>query len=251
MLACEINLENIGLRTHVDSQTRHALKQDKFVQTTQSGVSWVGDHRDTVIRYSIAAVVVLALLVAGLVLYTQRSAAAESALGAAMDIYGAPLAQPGVPPTAGVYATAADRAKAANQKFLEVENQYSWLPEAAKAHYFAGLTFEELGQNGSAETELKKAAGSMDSGLSSLAKYALAGFYRQTSRDAQAIDIYNGLIAKPTSAVPAFTSQLALADLYSTEGKTEQAKQIWAKIKDADKTGAAGSIAAEKLTAKK
>jgi hypothetical protein len=43
---------------------------------------------------------------------------------------------------------------------------------------------------------------------------------------------------------------LALADLYSSSGKTEQAKQIWAKVKDADKTGAAGSIAAEKLTKK-
>lgn len=235
----------------MDSQTRHALKQDKFVQTTQSGVSWVGENRSTVIRYSIAVVVVLALIVAGLVFYTQRSAAAESALGAAMDIYGAPLAQPGAPATNGVYATGADRAKAANQKFVDVAHQYGWLPEGAKAHYFAGLTYQELGQTGSAESELKIAAGSMDGSLSSLAKYALAGFYRQTGRDAQAIDLYNALIAKPTSAVPVYTSQLALADLYATEGKTEQAKQIWAKVKDADKTGQAGSIAAEKLTAKK
>lgn len=235
----------------MDSQTRHALKQDKFVQTTQSGVSWVGEHRNTVVRYSIAVVVVLGLVVAGLVYYTQRSAAAESALGAALDVYGAQLAQPGVPPAAGVYATSADRAKAANQQFVQVANQYGWLPEGSKAHYFAGLTYQQLGQTASAESELKTAAGSMDGNLASLAKYALAGFYHQTGRDTQAIDLYNGLIAKPTDTVPAYTSQLALADLYSTAGKTEQAKQIWAKIKDADKTGAAGSIAAEKLTAKK
>jgi tetratricopeptide (TPR) repeat protein len=235
----------------VDSQTRHALKQDKFVQTTQSGVSWVGEHRDTVIRYSIGVVVVLGLAVAGLVYYMQRSAAAESALGAALDVYGAQLAQPGVPPASGVYATSADRAKAANQQFVQVANQYGWLPEGAKAHYFAGLTYQQLGQTASAESELKTASGSMDGNLASLAKYALAGFYHQTGRDAQAIDLYNGLIAKPTDTVPAYTSQLALADLYSAAGKTEQAKQIWAKVKDADKTGAAGSIAAEKLTAKK
>jgi len=235
----------------VDSQTRHALKQDKFVQTTQSGVSWVGDHRNTVIRYSIAVVAVLALVVAGVVYYTQRSTAAETALGAAMDVYGAQLAQPGVPPATGTYATAADRAKAANAQFVAVAKQYGWLPEGAKAHYFAGLTYEELGQTGSAETELKAAVGSMDGRLASLAKYALAGFYHQTGRDAQAIEIYNALIAKPTDAVPAFTSQLALADLYATAGDAAKARQIWAKIKDADKTGAAGSIAAEKLTAKK
>lgn len=235
----------------MDSQTRHALKQDKFVQTTQSGVSWVGEHRDTVIRYSIGVVVLLGLAVAGLVYYMQRSAAAESALGAALDVYGSQLAQPGVPPASGVYATSADRAKAANQQFVQVANQYGWLPEGAKAHYFAGLTYQQLGQTASAETELKTAAGSMNGNLASLAKYALAGFYHQTGRDPQAIDLYNGLIAKPTDTVPAYTSQLALADLYSAAGKTEQAKQIWAKIKDADKTGAAGSIAAEKLTAKK
>jgi len=235
----------------VDSQTRHALKQDKFVQTTQSGVSWVGEHRSSVIRASILVVVVLGLAVAGLIVYQQRSAAAETALGTALDIYSAQLAQPGAPALNGVYASAADRAKAANQKFVQVAADYGWLPEGTKAHYFAGLTYQELGQNGSAESELKIAAGSMDGNLASLAKYALAGFYRQTSRDAQAIDLLNGLIAKPTASVPAYTAQLALADLYVAEGKTELAKQIWAKVKDADKTGAAGSIAAEKLTAKK
>jgi tetratricopeptide (TPR) repeat protein len=234
----------------VDSQTRHALKQDKFVQTTQSGVSWVGEHRSSVIRYSVALVVVLALLIAGLIYYNQRSEAAETALGAALDTYGSQLAQPGAPAAKGVYTSAADRAKAANQQFLQVASQFGWLPQAAKAHYFAGLTDQALGQNGSAESELKAAASSWDGNLSSLAKFALAGFYHQTGRDAQAIDLYNGLIAKPTTAVPVFTAQLALADLYASSGKTEQAKQIWAKVKDADKTGAAGSIASEKLTKK-
>lgn len=234
----------------MDSQTRHALKQDKFVQTTQSGVSWVGEHRSSVIRYSVALVVVLALLIAGLIYYNQRSEAAETALGAALDTYGSQLAQPGAPAAKGVYTSAADRSKAANQQFLQVASQFGWLPQAAKAHYFAGLTDQALGQNGSAESELKAAASSWDGNLSSLAKFALAGFYHQTGRDPQAIDLYNGLIAKPTTAVPVFTAQLALADLYASSGKTEQAKQIWAKVKDADKTGAAGSIASEKLTKK-
>jgi hypothetical protein len=142
----------------VDSQTRHALKQDKFVQTTQSGVSWVGEHRSSVIRYSVALVIVLAVLIAGIVVYTQRSQAAGTALGSALDAYSAQLAQPGQPLEKGVYATAADRSKAANQQFVQVASQYGWLPEGAKAHYFAGLTYQELGQNASAETELKIAA---------------------------------------------------------------------------------------------
>ena len=234
----------------MDSQTRHALKQDKFVQTTQSGVSWVSENRTSVIRYSIAVVVVLALLIAGLVFYTQRSTAAEAAFGAALDIYSSQLAQPGQPATKGVYTSAADRAKAANAQFVQVANQYGWLSAGNKAHYFAGLTYQELGQGAQAESELKKAADAWDGNLSSLAKFALAGFYHQTGKDGQAIDLYNALIAKPTTAVPAYTSQLALADLYQAAGKTDQAKQIWAKVKDADKAGSAGSIAAEKLSKK-
>jgi tetratricopeptide (TPR) repeat protein len=235
----------------VDSQTRHALKQDKFVRATQNSASWVGDHRSSVIRISIVVVVVLALAIAGVVYYNQRSDAAETALGSALDAYSSQLAQPGAPAQKGVYNTAADRSKAANAQFVQVAKQYGWLPEGGKAHYFAGLTYQDLDQTASAETELKAAAGSWNGNLSSLAKFALAGFYHQTGRDPQAIDLYNALIAKPTDAVPLYTAQLALADVYSGSGKTELAKQLWAKVKDADKAGAAGSIAAEKLTAKK
>ncbi len=33
-------------------------------------------------------------------------------------------------------------------------------------------------------------------------------------------------------------------------GKQDQARALWAKVKDADKTGMAGSIATQKLTGK-
>ena len=125
--------------------------------------------------------------------------------------------------------------------------RYGWLPEGAKAHYFAGVTYQELGQNGSAETELKTAAGSWDRNLANLAKLALAGLYHQTGRDPQAIDLYNEIIAKPSETVSAGVAQLDLADLYVATGKQDQARALWAKVKDSDKDGAAGSIAAQKL----
>ena len=167
-----------------------------------------------------------------------------------MDAYSAPLAQPGAPAEQGTYATANDRSRAANQLFTAVAQKYSWLSEGNKAHYFAGVTYEDLGQNGPAETELKVAAGSWNRNLSNLAKLALAGLYHQTSRDAQAIDLYTTLAAKPSETVPAAVAQLDLADLYAETGKQDQAKALWAKVKDADKDGAAGGIAAQKLAAK-
>jgi predicted negative regulator of RcsB-dependent stress response len=231
----------------VDTQTRHALKGDKFAQATKTGVTWLSGHRSGVVRLtaSIAAVVLLGL--SALIFLDVRSTAASMALGAALDTYTAPLAEPGAPPQPGVYTTAALRSKAANQQFAAVVNQYGWLPEGSKAHYFAGVTDAELGQNGPAESELKIAANAWDHNLSNLAKIALAGLYHQTSRDAQAIDLYNAVIAKPSVTVSAGVAQLNLADLYVATGKQDMARVLWAKVRDADKDGAAGTIAAQKL----
>ena len=233
----------------MDTQTRHALKTDSFVQATKTSVSWISDNRAQVIRWATIAAVVVILLGGGLTYWTIESSAANKALGAALDIYTAPLAEPGAPAEIGVYTTAAERSKNANQQFVAVAKQYNWLPEGTKAHYFAGVTFYELGQTASAETELKAAAGSWNRNLSNLAKLALAGIYHDTGRDAQAIDIYKALAEKPSETVSAGVAQLDLADLYAATGKQEQARELWAKVKDKDKDGAAGSIAAQKLGA--
>jgi tetratricopeptide (TPR) repeat protein len=234
----------------VDTQTRHALKKDKFAQATASSVSWVSGHRSGVLRWAIAAVVVLALGIGALVFWNLRTTAADTALGAALDTYDAALATPGAPAENGVYTTAADRSRAANKQFVAVAQQYGWLPEGAKAHYFAGITYEDLGQTAAAETELKAAIVSWDHNLANLAKLALAGLYHQTARDPQAIDLYNQLAAKPSETVSAGMAQLDLADLYATAGKQDQARALWAKVKDADKDGQAGTIATQKLSGK-
>jgi len=234
----------------VDTQTRHALKKDSFAQATATSVSWLSGHRSGVVRWVIGGVVVLALVIAAAIVWNQRTTAADSALGAALDTYSGPLAQPGMPAEKGVYASASERSKAANQQFVAVAEQYSWLAQGAKAHYFAGVTDQELGQNASSESELKIAADSWDRNVSSLAKLALAGLYHQTARDSQAIDLYTALAAKPTETVSAGMAKLGLADLYVASGKHDQALKLWAEVKDADKDGAAGSIAAQKLAAK-
>jgi tetratricopeptide (TPR) repeat protein len=234
----------------VDTQTRRALKQDKFAVATASGMSWLSGHRSGVLRWVISAVVVIAVVIAALVFWSMKAASADKALGTALDLYSTPLAVPGAPAEKNVYNTAADRAKEANREFVAISRNFGWLPAGSKAHYFAGVTFQELGQPGSAETELKAAAGSWDRDLANLARLALAGLYRQTGRDAQAIEIYNGLIAKPSATVSAGVAQLGLADLYAATGKQDQARAVWAKVKDSDKDGMAGSLAAQKLAGK-
>jgi len=226
------------------------LKQDRFAKATASSMSWVSGHRSGVMRLVTVAVVVLVAGAAAAGYWVWSSSKADTALNAAMDTYTAPLAPPGTPAASGVYTTAGDRAKAANQQFLAVAKQYGWLAEGVKAHYFAGVTYEELGNNTSAETELKTASGSWDRNLANLAKLALASLYHQMDRDPEAVNIYIALAAKPSETVPATVAQLDLADLYSEEGRVDQARKLWAAIKDTDKDGMAGSIAAQKLGGK-
>jgi tetratricopeptide (TPR) repeat protein len=234
----------------VDTQTRHALKKDSFAQATATSFSWISGHRSGVLRLVIGVALVLVLGLGALIYWNIESAAGDTALGSAMDTYNAPLAQPGVPAGTGIYSTAADRSRTANQQFSAVAQKYGWLPQGAKARYFAGITDEDLGQNASAETNLKAASDAWDRNLANLAKLALAGLYHQTGRDPQAVDLYNSLTAKPSETVSAAVAQLDLADLYAAEGKQDQARALWAKVKDTDKDGAAGSIATQKLAAK-
>lgn len=85
----------------MDTQTRHALKQDRLIEATRTSVGWFQDHRSRVIQASVAAVLLIAIAVAALVIYNQRSAAADLAFGEAMDTYNAPLAQAGQPSPPG------------------------------------------------------------------------------------------------------------------------------------------------------
>jgi hypothetical protein len=233
----------------VDTQTRHALKQDRLIEATRTSVDWFQEHRSQVITASILAIVCIALLVVGLVLYGQRSTAADLAFGEAMDTYNAPLAQAGQPATPGqkTFATAAERAKLANQQFAQIVDHYGLFAAGKTARYFAGLTAIDLGQTGQGETYLKKVADGHDADLTSLAKLALANLYQQTNRDAQAVPLLQQLIAKPTNTVPLDAARLQLAALYEKTNPAE-ANRIYAQLKGSK--SAAGQIAAQKLQQK-
>ncbi len=118
---------------------------------------------------------------------------------------------------------------------------------ARNAHYFAGLTAMEAGQNATAESTLKDVASGWNRDLANLAKLSLAQLYRQTGRDGQAIDLYNELTAKPSNSVPAGTAQIQLSELYQSQGKADAARKILAQLKDKDPKGPAGMLAAQKL----
>ncbi len=233
----------------MDQQTKAALKQDRFVDTTNNGLEWASENRRSVIVAVAILLATIVVIVGGAMIYNHRAEEASVAFGAAMQAYQTPLANPGQPVPSGVktYPSAVERARAANGLFMAAADKYGAMPDGKNAKYFGGLTYMESGQNGSAESTLKQVAEGWDHDLAALAKFSLAQLYRQTGRDSQAIELYNQLTAKPATTVPSGLAQLQLAELYEGEGKPEVAKKIYAQLKDKDAKGAAGEIAAQKL----
>ena len=77
-------------------------------------------------------------LSAALIFWNIRSTAADTALGAALDVYTTPLAAPGAPPETDIYTTAAERAKEANREFVAIAHDFGWLPEGREGPLFRG-----------------------------------------------------------------------------------------------------------------
>jgi predicted negative regulator of RcsB-dependent stress response len=232
----------------VDTQTRHAIKSNALIDSTNSALGWLEEHKSEAITFAVVALAVIALGIGSIWFYQHRQEEAAVAFGNAMDIYSAPVAQPGVPSQPGqrTYPTSAARAEAANAEFVKIASTYGSTSYGKNALYFAGLTDMEMGQTSKAETTLKQAADRGDKNLSALANLALANLYNQDGRSSEAIAILTRLAANPTTTVPAGQAKLQLASIYEKTNPA-QAKIIYAELKDKDKLTAAGQIAAAKL----
>jgi lipopolysaccharide biosynthesis regulator YciM len=118
------------------------------------------------------------------------------------------------------------------------------------ARYFAGVTALDLGEQAPAEADLEKATHAGSSNLEALAKVALANLYEQTGRSSQAVTLLQSLIQHPTTTVPKAEAQLQLAAIYETT-QPDEARRLYAEIKDQNKDTDAAQVASQKLAALK
>ncbi len=236
-----------------------AIKRDGqqspgYVLTTENGVPWAGKNRRPILIFvGLALLLILALSVAYSI-FQHRTAEAQTAFGQAMQIYQTPLVKPDqpVPPGMKAYNTAKERATLANAQFVQVAHQFGLTEPGKLAQYFAGVTYQEAGQTAQAEDALKQVAKGWNGDTAALGKMALAQIYGQTGQNDQAVALYQELAKGHASTVPPGLAQLQLAALYTSEGRTEDARHIYAELKDHDKDakgkpGVAAQVATEKL----
>ncbi|MGB8889586.1 MAG: tetratricopeptide repeat protein [Candidatus Korobacteraceae bacterium] len=233
------------------SYARHQLKQDSFTTSTAETISWAVENRSKLTAAIIVLVVIVAALLGGWAYINYRNQQASSQLAQAIEKYNAPIRSPEIPasPNSPSFASAQERSKVSNAEFTQIANKYPFTQSAAVARYFAGVTFHDLGDNTSAENDLKQVSDSRYKEIGSLAKVALAAIYQDTNHNTQAIELYKQLIDHPTVSVGKNTAQFMLASLYESMAQTGEARHIYEQMQKESPTGAAAQIAGQRLQA--
>jgi Tetratricopeptide repeat-like domain len=237
----------------VRTTERRQLKHDRFAETAAETYSWAAEHRDKLLWAGVALAIVLAAFFGLSAYIASQNDHANNDFAAAMRTYNAPLgaANP-AQPSEQTFPTATDRAKAAHLKFEAVADHYGRTDAGKLARYMGGVTAVQMGDNAMGERELKRAVDGGSADVAALARMALAGVYRSTNRDQQAIDLYKYLIDHPTNSVGKSAAQLELASLYETKQPSEAIRiyQEIQKDKDNAQSPAAQAASARLATLK-
>jgi predicted negative regulator of RcsB-dependent stress response len=233
----------------VRSDVRHQLKRDKFAETTTDTMHWAVEHRSRIVLYGAVVLAVIVLAISFVAVRRSQEQSASIALANAMEIYSAPIVPAGTPPQPGLttFTSAKDRATAANAEFRKIADKYS-TKSGKLARYMEGITYNEMGDPANAEKELKAVASNGGADLANLAKFALASVYRDSNREADAINVYQDIAAHPSLSVGKSMADLELASIYSTK-QPDKAKIILQQLAKDNKDTSIGQLANEKLAA--
>jgi tetratricopeptide (TPR) repeat protein len=241
----------------VRAETRHQLKSDRFTRATigaaEATAHWTVEHKSKIIVSVVVAAVVL-LGVSGTWYYlAQQDAKANVELGQAVRTLQAQIRPAGTPeiPNVSSFASVEDRAAAAKKQLQAIVDQYPHTHTADIARYLLGTTAIEVGDNTTAEKELKDVANNGNRDVASLAKLALASLYGNMNRTKDALDLYKQLIDKPSDTVGKVTAQLQLAQLYESSQQPAEAKKIYEQIVKENPKTEAEQMAQAKLQALK
>ena len=214
------------------------LQHDRFRDTTMSFLDQLGnllEGRGLTILYGLGGVIVVSLLVLFLVNRSHNKGdEAEQAIGRAITISRASVMPA---PVAGSpepsFATEQERAQTAIAEFEKVAAKYGD-PYKSQSQYFIAANRLLLDrQKGISELDALTKSGVAE--VATLSKFALAQAKESDGKLDEAAQLYADLAKQNSPTVTAETANLRLAKVYSKQGKKKEATDLLFNIVDASR----------------
>jgi predicted negative regulator of RcsB-dependent stress response len=209
----------------VDKLTRKELKSDKFALEVQHSVQYVSQHRELMIRWGIPAVAVV-LIAIGIFYYRgYQHNVRQEALHATMQIQNS---QVGASQSEYVvsFPTAQARQTAVVKAWSDLAGKYPGTEEGDIAEFFLGTNAADQGNLPEAAKHFQAAIDSGHGPYASEAKLALAQVYSAQGKVNEGVQLIQSVIDHPTVMVSKDAATLALADLIKTSDPKRARKLV-------------------------
>jgi tetratricopeptide (TPR) repeat protein len=214
------------------------LQHDRFRDTTMSFFDRLGDlmeGRGRTILYGLGGLILAALIVVLFVKWSNRkSDEARQALGRAITIQKAAVMATPVPGTIEMtFPTEKERAQKAIEEFEKVAAKYGD-PYRSESQYFIAVNRLSLDRQ-KGISELAALSNSSVSEVGPLSKFALAQTYESDGKFQEAAQVYSDLAKLNSITISAETANLRLAKVYEKLGKKKEAADLLFNIVDASR----------------
>ncbi len=208
--------------------TRHELKEqiqhDHFRDAVSGAVSYATSNRERVIRWGIAILIAL-IVVVGVVWYARYTRSVrQQDLQAAFAVAETPVG-PSSSSAQQTYPTQDAKQLAEMKAFSGVVAKDGGSREGLIARYYLGTLKADRGDVKGAESDLRAVADSSNE-TAPLAKIALAQLYAGENRVSDAQKVLRSLVNKPTDLVSKDQAEILLAQLEQTSNPKDARKLL-------------------------
>lgn len=214
------------------------LQHDRFRDTTMGFFDRLGElleGKGRTILYALGGVILAGIVVMVFVRWSnKKSDEASQALGRAITISTADINPAPIPgSTDPTFGSEYDRAQRAIEEFEKVAAKYGD-PYRAEARYFIASNRLLVDRN-KGLTELSELSNSSVPEVASLSKFALAQAKESDGKLDEAAQLYSDLAKQNSTSVTSDTANLRLAKVYNKQGKKKEAVDLLFNLVDASR----------------